>query len=56
MTLRKNMVVSSYPQIAGQLKPYFGQNLIVIDPVKPDQSEPASSNTSVQIDAQQNAK
>lgn len=32
MALHKNMIVMSYPDLAAQLQPYFGQNLVVIDP------------------------
>jgi hypothetical protein len=56
MALRKNMIVMSYPQLAAQLKPHFGQNLIVIDPDKPDQSEFGILQYLHQLDAQQNAK
>ncbi len=50
------MIVMSYPQLAAQLQPYFGQNLIVIDPVKPEQSEFGIVQYLRQTDAQQNAK
>src|SRR5438046_348398 len=32
MALRKNMIVMSDPAFASQLQPYFGSNLVVIDP------------------------
>ena len=56
MTLGKNMIVMSYPHLAAQLRPYFGQNLVVIDPVKPYESEFGIVEHLKKIDAQQNAK
>lgn len=56
MKLRKNMIVMSYPELAAQLEPHFGQNLIVIDPAKPDQSERGIVHYLQDLDAQQSAK
>ena len=56
LALRKNMIVMACPQIAQQLQPYFGQNLVVMDPANPDQSEFGIVQHLKQIDAQQNAK
>lgn len=56
MTLEKNMIVMSYPGLAAELQPYFGQNLVVIDPANPDQSEFGIVQRLKQIDAQQSAK
>ena len=56
MTLGKHMIVMSYPHLAAQLLPYFGPNLVVIDPVKPYESEFGIVQHLKQIDAQQNAK
>jgi hypothetical protein len=56
MKLRKNMIVMSYPELAAQMEPHFGQNLIVIDPAKPDQSERGIVQYLRDMDAQQSAK
>jgi hypothetical protein len=56
LALRKNMIVMAYPHLAQQLQPYFGQNLVVIDPANPDQSEFGIVQHLKQINAQQNAK
>jgi len=56
MTLRKTMIVMSYPAIAPQLQRYFGSNEVVIDPEKPDAAEMAIVQHLKTIDAQQNAK
>jgi hypothetical protein len=56
MTLRKSMVVMAYPAFAQQLQPYFGTNLVVIDPAKPDEAEIGIVRHLKTIDAQQNAK
>jgi hypothetical protein len=54
--LRKNMIVMSYPVFAQQLQPYFGANVVVIDPVKPDEAEIGIVEHLKTIDAQQSAK
>ena len=56
MALRKNMIVMSYPAFAPQLQPYFGSNLVVIDPANPDRAEIGIVQHLKTIDAQQNAK
>jgi hypothetical protein len=56
MTLHKSMIVMSYPAFAPQLQPYFGSNLVVIDPVNPDGAEIGIVRHLKTIDAQQNAK
>ena len=38
-TLRKSMIVMTYPESAPQLQPYFGPNLVVIDPSDPGTAE-----------------
>ena len=55
-TLGKNMIIMSHPHLAAQLRPYFGPNLVVIDPVNPAESESGIVQHLKQIDAQQNAK
>jgi hypothetical protein len=39
LALNKNMIVMTDPRFAPQLQPYFGSNLVVIDPANPDQAE-----------------
>ncbi len=56
MALQKNMIVMSYPTSAPELQPYFGSNLVVIDPANPDGAEAAIVRHLKSIDAQQNAK
>ena len=56
MTLHKNMIVMSYPEFAQQLQPYFGANLVVIDPANPDGAEIGIVRHLKTIDARQNAK
>jgi len=56
MTLRKNMIVMAHPDLADLLRPHFGQTLVVIDPLKPHESELAIVQRLKQIDAQQSAK
>jgi hypothetical protein len=55
MTLRKNMIVMSYPALAPQLQQYF-DNLVVIDPSNPGEAEAGIVRHLKTIDAQQNAK
>jgi hypothetical protein len=54
--LRKNMIVMSYPEAEPQLKPYFGPNLVVIDPIDPGTAEMSIVKHLKTLDAQQNAK
>jgi hypothetical protein len=56
LTLHKNMIVMSYPEFAPQLQPYFGSNLVVIDPADPGGAEVGIVRHLKTIDAQQNAK
>lgn len=56
MTLHKSMIVMSYPAFASQLQPYFGTNVVVIDPANPDRAEIGIVRHLKTIDAQQNAK
>jgi hypothetical protein len=56
MTLRKNMIVMSYPPFASQLQPYFGSNLVVIDPANPGGAEVGIVQYLKTIDAQRSAK
>jgi hypothetical protein len=56
MTLRKNMIVMSYPAFASQFQPYFGSNLVVIDPSNPGGAEAGIVQHLKSINAQQNAK
>ena len=46
----------TYPDSAPQLSPYFGPNLVVIDPDSPDGAEISIVQYLKTIDAQQNAK
>jgi hypothetical protein len=39
IALHKNMIVMTYPASAPELQPYFGSNLVVIDPDNPDAAE-----------------
>ena len=54
--LRKNMIVMSYPAFASQLQPYFGSNVVVIDPANPDGAEIGIVQHLKTVDGQQNAK
>jgi hypothetical protein len=56
MTLLKNMIVMAYPAFASQLEPYFGPNLVVIDPANPGGAESDIVQYLKTINAQQNAK
>ena len=53
--LRKTMIVMSYPAFASQLQPYFGSNLVVIDPANPDGAEIGIVRHLKTLDVQQNA-
>jgi len=54
--LPKPTIVMSDPLFAAQLQPYFGPNLVVIDPVNPDRTELAIVQHLKSIDAGQKAK
>jgi hypothetical protein len=56
MALHKSMIVMTYPESAPQLEPYFGSNLVVIDPFDPGAAESGIVRHLKTIDAQQNAK
>ena len=56
MSLRKNMIVMSYPASAPELQRYFGSNVVVIDPANPDGAEIGIVRHLKSLDAQQNAK
>jgi hypothetical protein len=56
LALRKNMIVMAYPAFAAQLQPYFGSNLVVMDPANPGDAESGIVGRLKSIDAQQGAK
>jgi hypothetical protein len=56
MSLRKNMIVMASPAIAPQLKPFFGPNILIVDPTRPDQAEIGIVQHLATADAQQKAK
>jgi hypothetical protein len=55
-TLHKNTVVMSYPEFAPQLQPYFGPNLVVINPANPGQAEIDIVHYLNAVNAQQSAR
>ena len=54
--VRKHMFVMSYPSFAPQLQPYFGSDLVVIDPANTDRPELGIVEHLKAIDAHQSAK
>jgi hypothetical protein len=56
IALRKTTIVMSDPLFAPQLHPYFGANLVVIDPANPDRAELGIVEHLRAVDADQNAK
>jgi hypothetical protein len=56
MTLRKHMIVMSYPWLAPQFQPHFGSNLVVIDPLDPGEAESLVVRHLKSINAQKSAK
>jgi hypothetical protein len=50
------MIVMAYQELVAQLGPYFGQSLVVIDPLKPDESGLGIVQHLRNIDAKQSAK
>jgi hypothetical protein len=56
IALHKNMIVMTYPASAPELQPYFGSNLVVIDPANPGGAEVGIVQHLKTIDAQQSAK
>ena len=56
LALRKNMIVMSDVVFAPQLQPYFGSNLVIIDPQDPEGAEIGIVQHLKTLDAQQSAK
>ena len=56
MALRKHMIVMSYPAFIPLLQPYFGPNLVEINPASPDGTEIGIVQHLKTVDAKQNAK
>ncbi len=55
-TSRKNLVVMTYPPSAPQLEPFFGSNLVVIDPANPGAAEAGIMEYLKTVNAQKAAK
>lgn len=56
ISLRKNMIVMSYPEFAQQLQPFFRSSLVVVDPSNPGGAEAVIVQHLKDLDAQQSAK
>lgn len=56
IALRKTSIVMADPAYAPQLQPYFGPNLVVIDPANPDRAELGIVEHLKAVDAEQDAK
>ena len=56
LRFHKHMIVMSHPTFAPQLEPFFGPNLVVIDPTQADQAEARIVQYLKTIDGQQKAK
>lgn len=56
LALRKNMIIMSDVAFAPQLRPYFGPNLVVIDPLNPEGAETGIVQHLRTLDAQQSTK
>lgn len=56
IALHKATIVMADPAYAPQLEPYFGPNLVVIDPVNPDRAELGMVQRLKAVDAEQSAK
>ena len=56
LALPKPTVVIADPLIAPELRPYFGSNLVVVDPEDPDQTELGIVQHLRAVDAQQKAR
>lgn len=56
LALRKNMIVMSDVVFAPQLQPYFGLNLVIIDPQNPEGAEIGIVQHLKTLDAPQSAK
>jgi hypothetical protein len=55
-SLQKNMIVMTHPEFAPQLQPYFGSNLVIIDPLNPNVTELGIVQHLKTLDGQQSAK
>lgn len=56
IALHKTTIVMADPVFAPQLQPYFGPNLVVIDPANPDRAELGIVQHLKAVDAEQNTK
>jgi len=56
VALHKTTIVMADPAFEPQLAPYFGPNLVVIDPANPDRAELGIVQHLKAVDAEQNAK
>lgn len=56
ISLRKTAIVMADPTVAPQLAPYFGSNLVVVDPGNPDRAEIGIVQHLKAVDAEQNTK
>ncbi len=56
LALKKHMIVMASPAIAGQLRPYFGPNLVTIDLENPVRSETEIVKHLTAVEAQQNSR
>jgi hypothetical protein len=56
ITLGKPAIVMADPAYASPLQPYFGPNLVVIDPANPDRAELEIVQHLKAVDGEQNAK
>jgi hypothetical protein len=56
LALRKSTFVMSAPTFAAELQPYFGPNLVVIDPANPDEAEKGIVRYLKSVDVEQNVK
>lgn len=56
IALHKTTIVMTDPIFAPQLQPYFGANLVIIDPANPDRAEFGIVQHLKAVDAEQNAK
>jgi hypothetical protein len=56
LTLRKPTIVMAAPGFLPVLQPFFGSNLVVLDPANPEAAELAIVQHLKTVDAEQNAK
>jgi len=54
--IRKPTILIAHPLFAPQLQPYFGPNLIVVDPANPDRAELGIVQHLRTVEAEQKAK